>query len=166
MFSLYLASSSYEPTINEVNVPVLDREKCNEWLVHLNVTDGMLCAGYAEGGKDACQGDSGGPLLCRDVYDRDRYFVAGIVSWGVKCANPRLPGVYANVLKYIPWILHNIQKYSNAPMDYPQTNYNINNYRNHHNEYNSSYIPNPNNRKSDKALKLYNQRHREKWEIQ
>lgn len=106
--------------MNEVNVPVLNRDLCNEWLVHLNVTDGMICAGYSEGGKDgkyyknpsykiryffikllfiynlACQGDSGGPLLCRDSSDRERYFVAGIVSWGVKCANPKLPGVYAN----------------------------------------------------------------------
>lgn len=106
----------------------------------------MLCAGYSEGniflfqneskchlmtfnliypyigGKDACQGDSGGPLLCRDSNDRDRYYVAGIVSWGVKCANPKLPGVYANVLKFIPWILQNIQNYSGVPINYVQYN--------------------------------------------
>lgn len=80
-------SASYEPTVNEVEVPILPRNLCNEWLVQLNVTEGMICAGYAEGkrrhrkwygfilvthhnlhiligGKDACQGDSGGPLLC------------------------------------------------------------------------------------------------------
>lgn len=53
------ASTPYEPTVNEVDVPILNRNLCNEWLVHLNVTDGMICAGYSEGGKDACQGDSG-----------------------------------------------------------------------------------------------------------
>lgn len=53
------ASSAYESTINQVDVPILNPDECNEWLVHLNVTEGMTCAGYAEGGKDACQGDSG-----------------------------------------------------------------------------------------------------------
>ncbi|XP_008211465.1 atrial natriuretic peptide-converting enzyme isoform X2 [Nasonia vitripennis] len=107
-------TSEYEPAVNEVTVPVLGREVCNAWLVHrdLNVTDGMICAGYPEGGKDACQGDSGGPLLCQDENDKDRWFVGGIVSWGIKCAHPRLPGVYAYVPKYVPWILKEIEEYS------------------------------------------------------
>ncbi|XP_037034832.1 atrial natriuretic peptide-converting enzyme isoform X2 [Bradysia coprophila] len=116
-FIFYLfrsGSAAYEPTVNEVQVPVLHRDLCNDWLVQLNVTEGMICAGYQEGGKDACQGDSGGPLLCRDPNDRERWFVGGIVSWGVKCAHPKLPGVYANVPKYIPWILQQMQKYSNV----------------------------------------------------
>lgn len=28
------------------------------------------------------------------------------------CAHPKLPGVYANVIKYLPWINEQIQKYS------------------------------------------------------
>lgn len=46
---IILASASYEPTVNEVQVPILHRDLCNEWLVQLNVTDGMICAGYSEG---------------------------------------------------------------------------------------------------------------------
>uniref|UniRef100_A0A1B0D2D8 Uncharacterized protein n=1 Tax=Phlebotomus papatasi TaxID=29031 RepID=A0A1B0D2D8_PHLPP len=92
-------SASYEPAVNEVSVPVLNRDLCNEWLEMLNVTEGMIC-------------DSGGPLLCRDSTDRDRWFVGGIVSWGIMCAHPKLPGVYANVPRYIPWIMQQIQKYS------------------------------------------------------
>lgn len=49
MTAAQLASASYEPTVNEVKVPILNRDLCNEWLVQLNVTDGMLCAGYSEG---------------------------------------------------------------------------------------------------------------------
>jgi corin len=50
-------ASEYEPAVNEVEVPVVNRELCNSWLQHrdLNVTEGMICAGYPEGGKDACQ---------------------------------------------------------------------------------------------------------------
>ena len=46
---------TYEPALNEVNVPILNRDLCNEWLETLNVTEGMICAGYQEGGRDACQ---------------------------------------------------------------------------------------------------------------
>ncbi|KPJ10151.1 Atrial natriuretic peptide-converting enzyme [Papilio machaon] len=113
--------SEYEPAVNEVEVPVLSRELCNQWLEHrdLNVTAGMVCAGYPEGGKDACQGDSGGPLLCKDPDDPSRWYVGGIVSWGIKCAHPRLPGVYAYVPTYVPWILRQLQLYNddNAPSD-------------------------------------------------
>ncbi|XP_044766095.1 atrial natriuretic peptide-converting enzyme [Coccinella septempunctata] len=106
--------SEYEPEINQVEVPVLNRDLCNLWLEHrdLNVTDGMICAGYKEGGKDACQGDSGGPLLCREKNDPERWFVGGIVSWGIKCAHPHLPGVYAYVPKFIPWIKEQMKLYS------------------------------------------------------
>ncbi|KAF9795901.1 hypothetical protein SFRURICE_017765 [Spodoptera frugiperda] len=106
--------SEYEPAVNEVEVPVLNRDLCNQWLEHrdLNVTEGMICAGYPEGGKDACQGDSGGPLLCKDPDDSSRWYVGGIVSWGIKCAHPRLPGVYAYVPKFIPWIHQQMRQYN------------------------------------------------------
>uniref|UniRef100_A0AAG5DCH2 Scavenger receptor class A n=1 Tax=Anopheles atroparvus TaxID=41427 RepID=A0AAG5DCH2_ANOAO len=85
--------ASYEPTLNEVNVPIVNRDLCIDWLETFNVTEGMICAGYQEGGRDACQGDSGGPLLCPYPNEKDRWFVGGIVSWGVRCAHPKLPGV-------------------------------------------------------------------------
>lgn len=53
---------------------------------------------------DPPQGDSGGPLLCPVDGHRDRWFVGGIVSWGVECATPSLPGVYVNVPMYTEWI--------------------------------------------------------------
>lgn len=48
-------SATYEAAVNEVQVPILNRDLCNDWLETLNVTEGMICAGYPEGGKDACQ---------------------------------------------------------------------------------------------------------------
>ena len=53
LFLYYIANpnaqnpNAYETAINEVVVPVLNRDTCNEWLDTLNVTDGMICAGYS-----------------------------------------------------------------------------------------------------------------------
>lgn len=60
----------------------------------------------------ALKGDSGGPLLCPFDRHKKRWFVGGIVSWGIKCAHPQLPGVYAYVPKYVSWIREQMAKYS------------------------------------------------------
>lgn len=54
--------------------------------------------------KTHLQGDSGGPYLCPLDRVHDTWYVAGIVSWGVACAYPHVPGVYTNVTGYMDWI--------------------------------------------------------------
>jgi secreted trypsin-like serine protease len=42
--------------------------------------------------------------------DNSRGFVqVGIVSWGVQCGNPALPGVYSRISRFTDWIRQTIQ---------------------------------------------------------
>nr|CAA45714.1 put. trypsin [Aedes aegypti]prf//2211307A early trypsin [Aedes aegypti] len=84
--------------LRAVNVPSYNQAECAAALVNVvPVTEQMICAGYAAGGKDSCQGDSGGPLVSGDK-------LVGVVSWGKGCALPNLPGVYARVSTVRQWI--------------------------------------------------------------
>lgn len=84
--------------LQSVNISVVDVNVCNATESYGGeVHDGMLCVGHLEGGKDSCQGDSGGPLVCDGL-------LAGVVSWGYRCAQPNYPGIYTDVNYFNEWI--------------------------------------------------------------
>ena len=98
------ATGNPSTVLRKAVVPILDSETVNQpsWLNN-QVTATMLAAGNAAGGTDSCQGDSGGPLLVRGPGGLG-WRLAGIVSWGDGCAEPRHPGVNARISRFRQWM--------------------------------------------------------------
>lgn len=88
-------------------VPVVDLETCKEWLKGFGLTEDMMCAGHEKGVKDACSGDSGGPLFLTGNGGVAETTLVGVVSWGIDCGKPKMPGVYART--DIEWIKAHVQ---------------------------------------------------------
>ncbi|KAK2581517.1 hypothetical protein KPH14_005176 [Odynerus spinipes] len=93
--------------MQKVNVRVVENSICREWYASqgksTRVEPQQMCAGHEEGGRDSCWADSGGPLMVGS-HPGGSTMVVGVVSSGVGCARPRLPGVYTRVSEYVPWI--------------------------------------------------------------
>lgn len=88
----------------QVGVPTIKSSDCATMYKKARIDideSAMICAGYKEGGKDSCQGDSGGPFV---VKNGDAYTLQGVVSFGVGCARPGMPGVYSRVANYRSWL--------------------------------------------------------------
>ncbi|XP_028895431.1 trypsin alpha [Zeugodacus cucurbitae] len=90
-------SQTLPTQLQAVNLEVVSLAKCasNAYGYGEEVTETMICA-YTSG-KDSCQGDSGGPMVAGGV-------LVGVVSWGMGCAFPNYPGVYADVAALHTWV--------------------------------------------------------------
>jgi hypothetical protein len=92
-------------TMMQVDLPLIDHMACREAYAGdrgKGIDRRTICAGYAEGGRDACQGDSGGPLVTKD--EQGAFIQIGVVSWGLGCAKAGRPGVYSRISAFSGWI--------------------------------------------------------------
>jgi len=97
--------SGNQYVLNQVCVPKMSNDKCTS-LYHDLISPTMMCNGYDAGGHDACSGDSGGPLVAHQK-GTGRWYIYGVTSWGVGCAEPGKPGVYTIVSLFRQWIQSN-----------------------------------------------------------
>jgi hypothetical protein len=93
--------------LKQVDLPIVAQDKCVAANGADSISDANFCAGLTEGGKDSCQGDSGGPLFVPDATGQQLQI--GVVSWGKRCAEPNLPGVYASVAHFEGWLRSHVR---------------------------------------------------------
>lgn len=106
-------AKSDSQTLQQVTLPYVTNEVCSQSYDPGRISETTVCAGQA--GRDACQGDSGGPLLSAEETNLQ----VGIVSWGLGCARPNYPGVYARVSTMFPWIqAQSCLQADNPPSDF------------------------------------------------
>jgi hypothetical protein len=92
-------NASKSDTLRVATVPVISDNTCGHPAVYGGVFAKTfhICAGFLAGGIDSCQGDSGGPLQTAAGAASGATRLAGVVSFGVGCAEPNSPGVYTRV---------------------------------------------------------------------
>lgn len=105
-FLLVISDGPLPSLLQEVSVPVINNTVCEsmyrtagyiEHIPHI-----FICAGWRRGGFDSCEGDSGGPMVIQ--RDDRRFLLAGVISWGIGCAEPNQPGVYTRISEFKDWI--------------------------------------------------------------
>ena len=88
--------------LKKVDVSVSSDLECITNLLLGFNADTEFCA--SELGGDSCQGDSGGPIFGN--RENGKFVQVGVVSYGLGCAVPLFPGVYAelNAPSIIDWV--------------------------------------------------------------
>lgn len=106
---LYEQKGLYRANLKKIDLPIVKMKTCQDNLratklgPRFKLNPSFMCAG-GEKGVDTCTGDGGSPLVYPIDASHKRYYQAGIVAWGLECAQENVPGVYANVAKFRSWI--------------------------------------------------------------
>jgi len=91
--------------LRTTTVKIISRRRCAVTIHNLTL-DNRICA--LSPGNDACTGDSGSVLYgyrpSGSGIRGNGFVIYGIVSFGIQCAHPTLPGIYVRVSRYADWI--------------------------------------------------------------
>ncbi|XP_046634892.1 serine proteinase stubble-like isoform X2 [Daphnia pulicaria] len=91
--------------MQQVSVPVINNTDCENMYRRAGYVEHIpnifICAGYADGKRDSCEGDSGGPMV---IQEEQSWVLAGVISWGIGCAEANQPGVYTRISEFREWI--------------------------------------------------------------
>jgi len=107
-WGLLTEEGAYPDLLQQALLPVSNMQKCKSAYKDMTINETIqYCAGYPEGKIDSCSEDSGGPYILKN--SNGRYVLQGVVSFGEGCARANVPGVYARVSAYIPWINNRVK---------------------------------------------------------
>ncbi|XP_060663555.1 serine protease 1-like [Drosophila nasuta] len=82
----------------KMKVLLMDKEQCMQQLQLVGQLNAdRNCFEQQQSTDATCLTDTGGPLVCHA-------HIAGIVSWGIKCDDSRLPAVYTEISFYRRWL--------------------------------------------------------------
>ncbi|XP_055372214.1 phenoloxidase-activating factor 2-like [Condylostylus longicornis] len=116
-------SSNFQNILKRVGFRVIPSDICEakikedeEIRDNFKLHESFICATGSEVGNDLCKGDGGGPLSCPIPEKTDRYYLAGISSWGNGC-DGKYPNVFTHVSFLRDWI-DNIMKMKNFGTTY------------------------------------------------
>lgn len=91
-------SERLESVMKRIQLPILSSDTCQKIFrttrlgVYFELDRSIICAG-GEKDMDTCIGDGGSPLMCEIDGAENRYYQGGIVSWGLGCGDPGIPGI-------------------------------------------------------------------------
>lgn len=97
------SSPRFPTELQEVDLSIASISSARQAYGVFNLDNRHLAA--IANGKDTCGGDSGGPLFDVDGANGGTSpLLVGITSYGLGCAVRNVPGIYANVGNFFPWI--------------------------------------------------------------
>ena len=93
-----------------MSLPVINHVRCEESYKKItNIGPSQFCAGLEDNTfiRDACSGDSGGPMA---VMEDGKWFLTGLVSFGMGCGRTEYPGVYTRLDVMTTWITERLME--------------------------------------------------------